>query len=342
MTQQSLWELCGFDCDTGALTGICCREPVSGEALGQWLAAADFEALKPEITCMAAVAGASVRFSGIPELLQPRLRGIIKYVHTLNSGMMAGLCALGTALNRAGIRTLLLDETALYMRCPNGPQRHLWQMSLGVSPVDYREALEAAGKAGFQVEVLAQAAVARQGVTRQIVITPLGEQDFLWQGAQTLKKGTAEFLCPDSAALLIALGRKAFRALTKPNPRAMTVRWCMDMKLLLGQLSRSELLRGAQLAEKEHVRSHMCLLFAVYSAITGSCPEGAELFGNREAAHSLQKLLTACRALPEKGHRLRRIYLSCRLRRPDSRLHTWRLFLAELLLRLRGRIRAGS
>lgn len=325
MLRQQLVALCGFDDATRQLTALYCSG--TSQELPNWFDSVEFEALPPELTCMAAVAGSSAQFSGVPQALVPRLRGIIKYVHTLNSGMMAGVCALAAALNGEDISVLLLEDTALYMRHTALPQRHLWQMCIGVRKSDYERTLDIARTCGFTVEIFENAAALRQGVTRQITVIPLDETSFLWQGAQELKKGNAVFLCPAPAAILIAISQRAFRSLTKKTSRVAMVRWCMDVKLLSELMTQADWQCASQIAACEHAENHMCLLFAAYHAITGIDPSAQAPFGSERDVRRTLRLLQSLRRCPEPGHRLRRRFLLCRLRRPDSLAHSCALFL---------------
>ena len=332
MLHQQLVELCGFDNATHQLTGLYCSGPA--QELKNWFDSVDFEKLPPEVTCMAAVAGSSAQFEGVPQPLIPRLRGIIKYVHTLNSGMMAGVCALAAALNRADLPVLLLEDTALYMHHAELPQRHLWQMCIGVRTRDYAQTLNIARECGFTVETFPNAASLRQGVTRQITVIPVDDASYLWHGAQELKKGNAVFLCPESAAILIEISQRAFRSLTKQTARVAMVRWCMDVKLLSELMTDADWLRAVQIAKGEHACSHMNLLFAAYRAITGADLPQTALFGNGRDVRRTLRLLHALRRCPETGHRIRRRYLLCRLRRPDSMVHSCAIFLKGVLRKL--------
>lgn len=318
MIRQKLTAFCGLDENAQALLGLYCRGAVSGTQLADWLAGVDFEALPPDISCLAAAAGADGNDTGVAPALIPRLKGIRKYVHTLNAGQLAGVCALAADLTRAGIPVLLLEDTALYMAQPDAARRHLWQTIIGVPAADYAQSLDIARQAGFELTVFQGAANARQGVLRQITIVPRAPSDYLWQGAEALKKGGADFLCPDSAALVIGLGRRTFRALTKADPRAAIVRWCMDMKLLLPLLSEADWQRIRRIAAEENARLHMGLLFTLYEAVTGRPPAPEGDFGSRKELDRLLSLLQAYRRCDEKGASVRRRFLLYRLRRPDS------------------------
>lgn len=334
--QEKLSTFCGFDESSKTLTGLYCKTPISSQELGEWFSSVSFEALPPDQTCMAAIAGAAVQFADVPDAEIPRLRGIIKYVHTLNSGMFSGVCALGAACNRAQIRVLLMEDTALYMRYPDMPQRHLWQTCIGVRMDQYKKVLDLAQENGFEVEHFPNAAVARQGVVRQIVIKPVEDNSFLWSGAEELKKGNAVFLCPEPAAILIETCQRTFRALLTPKPRISVVRWCMDMKILSDCLSDSDWIRGKAIAEREHAHCHMGLLFAIYHAVTGLSLKAANQFGTTQDARRTFRLVQAYVVCPKNGHKLRRTYLLYRLRRPDSIIATARMLLRLAFRKFKG------
>lgn len=330
--QLNIPQLCGFDSVTHRLTALYCQADMPAQALADWFSSVDFEALPPEITCMAASAGALCGFDSVPGTVVPRLRGIIKYVHTLNSGMMAGICMIGKVLNQAGIDVLLLEDTALYAAFPDAPQRHLWQMRLGVRRRDFQNAVEHIAQAGFETEKYVYAAVAKQGITRQVSIMSYEDDAYLWQNTTVLQKGAVRFLCPALAATFIQANQSAFRALTKPSPRTAMVRWCMDMKLLTQQMTPEDWQQMLQIAAKEKACGQIRLLTELFCALSGD----TTLRGHCAALQSeaqlrkLPGLLLRYRRLPETGHRLQRAFLRCRLRRPDSLVQSCRLLLKQL------------
>lgn len=334
--QEKLAAFCGLDGITKELIRIHCQPAIPSQKLGAWLASTEFEALPSHLTCMAAAAGSTVRFADVPEALIPRLRGIVKYVHTLNSGMFSGACLLGAACNQAQIPVLLLEDTALYMRYADAPQRHLWQVCIGVQAAQYEEVLDLAQKSRFTVERHPYAAVARQGITQQIVIRPLDEKSYLWDGAVELKKGNTAFLCPQPATMLIEACQRMFRALTKPNPQISLVHWCMDMKILLNHLSDADWLCGKEIAKNEHAQCHIRFLLAAYTAITGTELKKAELFGTQTDVKRTLRLLQAYTVCPETKQKLRRVYLLYRLRRPDSIAAASALLAGRILRKLKG------
>lgn len=334
MNQQVFSALCGFDNAAKKLVSIYCNASAPGQELKNWFSSVDFEVLPQDVTCMAAMAAARTDFAAAPEALVPRLRGFVKYVHTLNAGMLSGLYLLGAALNKAEIPVILLNETALYLTYPDTLRRPLWQMRIGVPEEDYVHALDIAWENDFQVEQFQYSASARQNATRQITITPVAKDAALWQDAAELKKGNAVFLCPNTSDLLISICQDAFRALTKNAPRAAIVRWIMDMHVLLEHLSPQQWLCAAQKARQEKVCAHMHLLFLLYAEVTGSFSMDMSPFACGRDADTLLKLLKSFSTCPEKGQRIRRTYLLYRIRRPDSISGTVRLILRHTLRKI--------
>lgn len=330
--QKELLYLSGLDDTARNLIRIYSKDFVCPETLREWFFSVDFEALLPQISCMAAAAGTITRFAGVPEQFIPRLRGIIKYVHTLNSGMVSGVCALGAKMNEANIPILLMEDTALYMRNSTAPQRHLWQTFVGVPKQNFKQAVSIAREVGFSVEEYPFAAVARQGVMRQILITSVEEKSPIWQGATEHKKGNVVFLCPDAASIFFDISKRVFRGLTKPNPRAVIACWIMDMRILLEQMQKEDWLKAARLAADDNVGSHIYLLLSVYSAETGISIKYKELFANEQIGNRLAKILYQYAQSQKKNCRVWRLILRCRIRRPDSLLHTVRLCIKEALM----------
>ena len=327
MTEQALFDLCAFDAPTCTLARLYCGKS-DLQTLGRWLSETDFEALPTDLSCMAANA-ASEDFSQMPQTLVPRLRGILKYVHTLNAGMTAGFLSLATQWQAQGISAVLLEDTALALCAPEGGRRQLWQLRIGISRKDYQKAVAMAQESGWLGEASPWAATLKQSQTRQITLFPLEDGSYYWQANTMRKFGNVSLLCPEPAALLMGLCQLGFRALTKQAPRAAMVHWLMDMKLLLSLFEEAHWQRALQLAKAENALFHMGLLLHIYEAISGSAVNAAAFCGLEEAAHTA-KLLKAFRASEEKGQKGRRLYLLYRLRRPDSVGASLKLLLREL------------
>lgn len=331
MNQQQILSLCGMEESLCRLMGLYCKQHPSEEEISRWFSEIEFEALPPEVSCMAAAMAAANGYTGTPKELIPRLRGIVKYVHTLNAGMFSGVCMLGEALNKAQIPLILLGDTALYLTNPKTPERHLWQMRLGVPETDYSHTLKIAREAGFRVEEYRYSALASQNATRQITIIPMPESAGLWQGASEYKKGNAVFLCPERSEVLISVCQDAFRALTRNSPRSAMIRWTVDFRCLSQQLTEQDWLLAAKAAKRERASAHVYLLCMLYAGMTGQYPAQTFLFGDRRDADTLLDALECYLSRPKKGGRLRRAYLLCRMRRPDSALAAVLLLLQQVL-----------
>lgn len=336
--QQELRNLSGLDDTSRNLARIYSRDPVCPEALSEWFSSVDFEALLSQISCMAAAAGTVTDFAGVPEQVVPRLRGIIRYAHTLNAGMVSGVCALAAKLNEAGIPVLLMEDTALYMQNPTAPQRHRWQTFVGVRQQDFKQAVSIAREIGFSVEEYLFAAAAQQGVMRQILIRSVEDDSPIWQGATELKRGNVTFLCPDAANIFMDISKRVFRGLTKPAPQAVIACWIMDMRLLTAQMQKEDWLKAAQLAAADNVGSHIYLLLSLYLAVTGISIEYRHLFANEQVGCRLAKLLSQYARSQNTPRRVWRLILQCRIRRPDSLMHTVRLCIKEGLMILRSKL----
>ena len=329
--QKKLLEFCDIDETTKKLIQLYCQTEIQSSGLAKWFDSVQFDALPSHLTCMAASACSAIRFADVPQTLVPRLRGIVKYVHTLNSGMFSAVCLLATVCNRAQIPLLLLEDTALYMCYGDAPQRHLWQVCVGVHATHYEEVLQLAQNSGFSVERHPYAAVARQGITQQIVIRPTEADSYLWNGTTELKKGNAVCMCPQPASMLVETCQRMFRAFTKTAPQASLVRWCMDMKVILSHFTDADWACAEQIAQAEKAKYHVRFLLAVYEAIAGVKLKETLLFGSDTAAIRTVKLLQAYIVCSNAKQKLRHTYLLYRLRRPDSIIATMQLLIKCVL-----------
>ena len=342
MLNQDIMTICGLDDHARSLSKIYCKESVSHQELNSWFSSVDFEALSPQVTCMASCAGVLTSFEGIAYDLVPRLKGIVRYVHTLNSGMYSGIWALCAKMNEAALPLHVSDDTALCMYYSKEPQRHLWQTFASVRNQDLRQVLKIARDAGFDVEEYPYAAILRKGMTQQMLITAVPDTHYLWQNATEIRKGNATLLCASPQATFLEVSKRAFRALTKPYPRAALICWFMDMRVLASNFKKKDWQQLAELAARENVSSHMRLLLSLYTAHTGADVEYIGLFSNEKEAERLVRLLMKYRALSNKSYKIQRFVLSCRLRRPDSLYHTGRLCLKEGFAVLRCKITRKS
>jgi len=315
MDQQQAKALCGMEgslCRLIRLYGM--RHPAEKE-ITDWFSGVDFEALRPEVSCMAAAMAAANDYKGVPSELIPRLRGISRYVHTLNSGMTAGLCALGKGFREAEIPVVLLGSTAVHLGYPEPPRRHIWQTQISVPEKDFSRAVELAERVGFLIELTPYGAAARQGNTRNVFIRrdagPAPE-------ATPLTVGGVPFLLPGSAELLVSLCQTVFQLLSGAAPGAKLIPWIMDLHCVIG--ADPDWNGTAAAAAERSAASQVRLVLELYNSLMPNTltVEILDRFGAEEHTAQLARLLPEYRSLQPGSARLKRLWLSTRIRNADS------------------------
>lgn len=315
MDQRQIITLCGMEeslCRLIELYGM--RHPSERE-IADWFSGVEFESLRPEVSCMAAALSAARDYAGVPQELIPRLRGISRYVHTLNSGMTAGLCALGKRFQEAGIPAVLLGSTAVHLGYPEPPRRHIWQMQITVPAEDFSQAVELAERAGFLIELTPFGADARRGNTQRVFIRrdadPAGE-------AAALTVGGVSFLLPGSAELLVSLGQAVFQLLSGKAPGAKLIPWIMDLHCVIG--ADPDWNGAAAAAAERGTASQVRLVLELYNSLIPNTLTGEilDLFGTAEHTAQLAQLLPKYRSLKPGSAKLKRLWLSTRIRNVDS------------------------
>lgn len=315
------------------LMGLYCAPEASGADIAGWFRDVDFEALRPEQSCMASALCAQREFVGVPQELSPRLHGLIRYVRTLNAGMTAGLCALGALYAQAGIPVRLQKDTALRLGYPGLCRRHMWQADAAVSQERYAQAVAIAREGGYTVTESPMSAVVRRKNTECVVLhkteAPLGEN------ARKVALSGAEFWIPDTQALVVELAEEAFRGLASSAFQAKTVRWIMDLHPLF-QTQTVDWEAAAAMAKSRGTGTWVRLALECYDALApGNIPQGCwEAFAGAQAAAKLAALARKHRERSPKGGKLQQRYWEARLARPDSAGAAMGLF-------LRGLVRSG-
>lgn len=315
MDQRQIFALCGMEESLCRLIGLYGTRQPSEKDLADWFSGVEFEALRPEVSCMAAAMAAACDYSGVPDALIPRLRGIMKYVHTLNSGMTAGLCALGKRLNDVGIPAVPLGSTAVHLGYSNRPRRHIWQTQISVPEEDFSQAVELAERAGFFIELTPFGAGARRGNTQRIFIRrdadPAGETN-------PLTVGGVSFLLPGSAELLVSLGQAVFQLLSGPAPGAKLIPWIMDLHCVIE--ADPDWNGAAAAAAERGIASQTRLILELYNSLIPNTLTGEilDLFGTAEHTAQLAQLLPKYRDIKPGSARLKRLWLSTRIRNVDS------------------------
>lgn len=317
MLQDKMLTLLEIEPEVQKLLSIYCAETINEHDINAWFSSITFDDLRPEVSCLATATTAKNGFSEVPQALLPRLRGLQKYIHTLNAGVISGLLSLSKALECQNISMLLTQETGLYAEDPYVPQRQLWHTRIGLLPEDMEKATTIAERLGYSVERTPLAAVLKKGVMHNYVFIAMPKEHWIWDGAVSTRGQT--LLRPRYGAMLISQCQSGFRMLLSQSPKLGIVGWMMDMHLLMQKMDTHEWACAAKIATIDHATTQIALMLSIYDQLAGrnssTCP--CEQFKAYNTAQ-LQKILLAFKKLPSSGHRLRRLYLRCRLARPDS------------------------
>lgn len=327
MNQHQLAPLCGLEEALIRLIGLYGTCQAAEKNVTDWFSGVEFEALRPEASCLAAVIGADRDYAGVPRELIPRLQGIHRYVNTLNAGMTAGLCALGKVFREAEIPMLLTGSTAVHLGYPEPPRHHIWQMQLSVPAADFSRAAVLAEKAGFSLEVTPWTIIARKGNTQCVHIRKQTEPV---RHTAPVTVGSVSFQLPGSGELLVSLCESVFQLLSGTEPGAKLIPWLMDLRCVIG--AGPDWTEAAAAAGRRGTASQVRLVLELYGSLM---PEGLPeeimvLFGSEEHTLELVRLLPEYRSLRPGSAGLKRLWLSTRIRNVDSSGSTAVLFFKEL------------
>jgi len=327
MDQQKTAALCGMEESVCRLIELYCRLCPSVKEMTDWFSGIQFDVLRPEVSCMAAAMAAARDYNGAPLDLVPRLRGILRYVHTLNSGMTAGLCALGKQFNAAGIPAVLLGSTAVHLRYPNPPRRHMWQTEIGVSAADFPRVAALAEQAGFDVKQTPYSITARCGNTQCVLIRKGIEYV---QGTTDLTVNGVLFLLPSSGELLADLAEAVFQVLTGPAPGAKLIPWIMDLHGVI--TSTADWKSAASAAAARGTVGRVRLVLELYHSLVPNTLTGEvlNLFGTGDHTARLAQLLLEYRDLKPGRFRLKRSWFSALLKSEGAPLAALGLLLKSL------------
>lgn len=313
--EERLAALCGIGPTVRGLMAQYCADQPAPRETADFFAAVEFEALPAEVTCMAAAVCAAGGYAGTPAYVMPRLRGITKYVHTLNAGQLSGLCAFGRQCREKGIPLLTRDATAIRLAYPDCPQRHLWQVDASVPAAFFQQALSMARRSGYEVRQSGASANLRKSVTQSMMLYPCAGE---WEeNVCPLERNGVVFMQPTAEALLVGVLEQGFRILYQPHPGSGLVRWLMDAHALLS--GPVDWAAAAGLAAKQSLSGQMLLMLDVYRLLAGRpLPEAAAAcFQAGPEANRLLVLLERLRAIPPGTKRARRLWLLTRLEQPE-------------------------
>lgn len=327
MDQQQILTLCGIEESLRRLIGLYCTQHPTEKEITDWFSGVELDALRPEASCMAAAVSAGCDCAGVPQALIPRLKGIGRYVHALNSGMTAGLCALGKQFRQAGIPAVLFGSTAVHLGYPEPPRRHIWQAQISVPEGDFSQAVELAERAGFLIELTPFGADARRGNTQRVFIRRDADPE---QETTALTVGGVSFQLPGSATLLVSLSQGIFQLLSGAAPGAKLIPWIMDLHCIIG--AEPDWKAAAATAGERGTASQVRLVLELYNSLAPNILAGeiTALFGTADTAAQLAQLLLQYRTIKPGSARLKRLWLSARIRNVDLPSAVPGLFLKDL------------
>lgn len=310
---KQLLTLCGMDESVYNLIRLYCTQHACEQETADWFSGIDFEALWPEVSCLAAAMAADRDYRGTPREVTPRLQGIVRYVHTLNLGMTAGLCALGKSFQQAGIPMQLLGHTAIHSGYPKPPTRHMWQAEFAVSEADFPRAAALAEEAGYAVQQTLYSITARQGNTQCVVIRKGMKYS---QNPTTVTIGGVSFLLPSSGELILLLTDTCIKTLSGPKADIHLIPWLMDLHCVI--TAGPDWGEAAAIAEKLGTANQVRLVLELYNTLTPDrLPEGVlEWFGSGAASEKLALRLSKYRSL--KPGSVKRLWLHTQISNADS------------------------
>lgn len=324
MNTQVASELFDIDpilCDLARLNRSKTPEP---KDIARWYSKVDFDALWMDITCMCARIGAGTDYAGTPAALVPRLKGLSRYILTLNSGSTAALFALGELLESTGIPMTLLRDTALALGYPQLPRFPIWHTQAAIPRERMAEVAWLANEAGFSV-------TARDGL---LEITRSGRETVLLFPCEAYQEANAtpapapagRFLLPRPEAILVDLAQELCGILQQKSNRTR-----LHSRLILG----CQLLDlGADpgiafsLAREQGCAAQLQLLLEGAASLCGE--NRFERLLPPERMDSLGKALLELRNLKPGYNRLHRMWLYACVEGADTPGGTRKAFLRRL------------
>lgn len=327
MEQTQFAELCGVDRPLRMLIDLYRAEHPSEKDIAKYFRTIEFEALRPEVSCMAAMMCSACDYAGVPQELIPRLRGIVKYVHTLNSGMTAGLCMLGKLWAQEGISVMLLRGTAVQLGYPGYSRRYMWQTTVSIPEKDYVRGVQIAANAGFKIEHGPTYSIARSGNTQCVSIFKGMES---CRDTSTVTVGGTAFLMPGPPELTVSLASEIFNTLTGSDTGARLIPWFMDLHGVIMASCNWNAVAAA--AKQRRISARIRLALEVYNWLVPGALSAAELnlFGAEEHGSRLAQTIQKYRKLPP-GKSLSRRWLSAKIKAPDALAPAWVILCKDLL-----------
>ncbi len=331
MNQNQYSLLIPFIDDTACrLLTLYCEEQPNETEINRWFSDIQFEELPSEYVSLAAVMSAPNNFSGVPQDIVPRLRGIIKHIHTLNLGMTVGLCALLTALNQKEISALLLGNTAIQYGTPNQNRIYMWQTELAVLEDHYQAALTCARAIGFSVEEHLFSATARRGSAQCVIIYKFPPNTYLFDQAEHFTVGGTSCLLPTNAARFVSLAEAAVRVLADNEPSVKLVSRLAALHNCL--LSPMDWDNAEEIAQRNGVSNKVRFVIDMYNQITRNSIQSAvqNRFGSKKQTEALYRSILLRRKTYPK-QKIKRLWLSAKIKAADKPSESIKNFSADLI-----------
>lgn len=328
MQYQKLLKLCGMKKNMCTLFQLYTSLNPEPTAINRWFSEIDFEALPSEMSAMAASIGADTDYAGVPESLVNRLRGISRYIHTLNTGMAAGLCALNKQCNRHGLQLLLSRSSAIQMSIPEHPARSLWHMDTVISEQDFDQVIQIAEDLGYSITKTTCEAIAKKGNTQSIHIQ---KSSVHRMNTTILAVNGTEFLIPTKEELLVDLCEAATETLSRPDSPSRLLPWLMDIHSLIQSGIDEKQANIIALERRAAAKVQLILLIYHQTSEPAVHSQTPFRFSSDAKALRLANRLQAYRSLRPEGFRLRRHWLYWQIQLADSPIKAFLNFHKSLL-----------
>lgn len=330
--------------------------------ISAWFASVNFEALAPECVCMAAVMGAENAYRGVPDALQPRLKGILRYHRMLNSGLYAAMCGMIRAYNKHGIDVLALKGAAIKTGYRADFVRPMWDVDILVHPEDYDRALEIAQEQGYRGSWAPHSTDLKRGSTEAIDLHSVYLKDLrsrknrdYWPACREVFWNEARFFVPERCALLLQLIVNAHNNFTTHLGFFFPLRWVMDIDALLYGEESFDWDKLIRLAKDLQLEAQVAIVLYAYDIVLPGRLNIEEILGKlgkKSAAKRMIRYMGRYRQINRTFRNppsncstpqlawlhIRWLWMDCRAGNPGSWFHGLRCFPAYL----RGELRVKS
>ena len=342
------WGLTDTDQELVRLYGL--HGTANADEAAAWFASVDFEQLRPECTCMAAVMGAENAYGDVPIRLQPRLKGLLRYHRMLNSGLYAAMCGMVRVYNRHGIDVLAMKGAAIKTGYRPDFVRPMWDVDILVRPEDYDRALKIAYEEGYKGSWAPHSVDLKRSSTEAIDLHAVYMKDLLgrqgrsyWPECREICWNEARFFVPQRHALLLQLMVNAHNNFTRHDGRCMPLRWIMDIDALLPDAEESDWDKLIELAKQLKVEAQTSIMLAAYDFLLPGRIDAAAILSRLNAIPAAKRMIRFmaryrkidrvfrhppenCSTLKLALIHIRWLWMDCRAGNPGSWFHGLRCF----------------